>query len=759
MTLVRLFTFCCCVVFLGVLGLSARASELPTLTLTEDQVAYSLYGAKYSNGFFVPPDNITVESIQSIIHHGVAPTSLYSHLKFSEHKALALYASISNQTVSTEWIFHLGMYLVDKVDVYLVTDNVLSVFSFDFTNRGAPEAFNNVLGRGLPIALQPGKHTHIFAVFSASSRVQPLGISLVQSNEYYKLTKSANSLFHIPLGTIVGIVLTAFIAYILLRDSALLWFVISSLLLLFITILRSHLGLDFLQPQNNIPPWAWVLTGVTQICMLKFVASFLSSDNDPPVIRKLITSFVITACLLMLVSPFLSQSINTGILILMGVILSIFSILWSLYKTRHEGGFYIIFALGWLPIFVFTVEFLLLRFSQVGAQIPPFSYTRAHAPLFQAAHLFIHLIAIFVRVAELKKHKLRAEARSLAKTMFLASVSHDLRQPVHTMRLLTSHLDSEVTSTQGKVLLKKLDCAQGSLEETFGALMDWSQLEAGEVKVNFERVSIDEVLGSIQLEFTSLAELKGLKLTVRNCQLGLTTDPLLLKRILRNLLSNAIKYTEAGGILVACRCRKSRLVIEVWDTGQGIDVEDQSAIFDVYRRVKGNGETSSSHGVGLANVKLLIDKLGYEIEVRSQPNRGSVFRVCIPSNLITTKELSLQVDDSKTLISIISCIEDTGLAARVERYLKDWGYPNTKLSHSDKMIEEKVCLTDDPSFITERLDSASKGAEAKQIFGFFSNTQQQFPELSSKNVHVLRPDLEPAELRAFLRYAESLQMS
>jgi two-component system CheB/CheR fusion protein len=109
------------------------------------------------------------------------------------------------------------------------------------------------------------------------------------------------------------------------------------------------------------------------------------------------------------------------------------------------------------------------------------------------------------------------------------------------------------------------------------------------------------------------------------------SDPRLLEQMIRNLLSNAVKYTNKGRILLGCRRRGDKLRIEVWDTGIGIPEEQLQAIFEEFHQLDNPvRERSRGLGLGLAIVERLADLLGHTVDVRSRPDKGSVFAVEVP---------------------------------------------------------------------------------------------------------------------------------
>jgi len=111
--------------------------------------------------------------------------------------------------------------------------------------------------------------------------------------------------------------------------------------------------------------------------------------------------------------------------------------------------------------------------------------------------------------------------------------------------------------------------------------------------------------------------------------LWVETDPQLLRRILQNFLSNAVRYTRKGRVLIGCRRRSNQVMIGIWDTGPGITTDDQAVIFEEFRRL-GDRQHAPGLGLGLAIAERMARLLGHDIELASQPGRGTVFGVHVP---------------------------------------------------------------------------------------------------------------------------------
>jgi len=158
-------------------------------------------------------------------------------------------------------------------------------------------------------------------------------------------------------------------------------------------------------------------------------------------------------------------------------------------------------------------------------------------------------------IENLNAEKERAEDANRAKTQFLASANHDLRQPVHALSLLSYSLKDELHTERGTVLYSQLDQTVTNLNNLLESLLDLSQLEASAIKVVEEDIELERIAAQIQSEFLSLCAQKNLEFRVRPMQGVVRTDHTLLLRLLRNLLTNAVRYTSEGGVMLSFRKR------------------------------------------------------------------------------------------------------------------------------------------------------------------------------------------------------------
>jgi len=269
-----------------------------------------------------------------------------------------------------------------------------------------------------------------------------------------------------------------------------------------------------------------------------------------------------------------------------------------------------------------------------------------------------------------------AEEANRAKTVFLASASHDLRQPLHAMGLFLSALARADLNDKQQQLLTQAQATALATGDMLSTLMDFSKVDAGVVTPQVQAFALQHVFQKLERELAPLAEEKGLAFRMRDTSLVLQSDPALVEMILRNLLLNAIRYTERGAVLLACRRRGLRAVVEVWDTGIGIPAPQHQAIFREFHQL-GNPERDRRKGLGLglAIVEGLARAMSVDVSLRSQPDRGSVFRLTLPISLQPWAAQAPGVQDEPDLsgLKVLLIDDDETVCAAISDLLATWG--------------------------------------------------------------------------------------
>ena len=229
---------------------------------------------------------------------------------------------------------------------------------------------------------------------------------------------------------------------------------------------------------------------------------------------------------------------------------------------------------------------------------------------------------------ELQAARREAERANAAKSRFLVTASHDLRQPLQTLLLLNASLTSTATQARQLSMLEMQGSALKTMGQLLNALLDIGKLESGTIKPKIVDVPVQEVFRAIDAEFGAQARAKGLDLLVDDSEVAARTDAGLLGQLLSNLVANAIRYTRAGVVRLECHTEGDRLTIAVTDTGIGIPEDQREAIFDEFYQID-RSTSNGGLGLGLSIVKRIAALLDTELKLQSEIGKGSTFSVTL----------------------------------------------------------------------------------------------------------------------------------
>lgn len=321
---------------------------------------------------------------------------------------------------------------------------------------------------------------------------------------------------------------------------------------------------------------------------------------------------------------------------------------WRAYVDQLAGA--LLYLLGTLSLVLFSM--ILMSLSVLGLNPLPgvdfFNYPKIgfllETAFFSAALISrmrqlrqqqaeqrLHRLADAAVLAKAEQDKRAAEARAADSSLRLAAASHDISQPLASLRFaievlkMQQHQQSEQASAPQRPLAEHIDrtiqYAQTLLNDILQDCKAQHQPQ--------EQVVLAELFGQLAAEFSPLAAQKGLQLRVVGSRLTLDTSYLVLSRVLHNLLANAIRYTHSGKVLLGVRRRAGAVEIQLLDSGPGLLAEQlqelQQAFVQGAAAREGRGV-----GLGLYIVQTLCQQLGYQLSVRSVLRRGSCFTVRIP---------------------------------------------------------------------------------------------------------------------------------
>jgi signal transduction histidine kinase/CheY-like chemotaxis protein len=229
-----------------------------------------------------------------------------------------------------------------------------------------------------------------------------------------------------------------------------------------------------------------------------------------------------------------------------------------------------------------------------------------------------------------------AEAATQAKSKFLQATSHDLRNDVQAISLLTDQLARARLDAAQRENVDAIAASARTVGRLADDLLSISRLDAGDIRPVVGAVALQPLFDSVEAEFGVLAAQQGIALAIRPSPLAARSDRMLLERMLRNLVSNAVRYTRAGGrVEVSAHAEEGEIRIAVQDTGIGIAASEQQRIFEEFYQVAGS-TSSKGLGIGLSIVRRFAELLGHRLSVESMLGRGSVFTIHLAPEDATT---------------------------------------------------------------------------------------------------------------------------
>jgi signal transduction histidine kinase/CheY-like chemotaxis protein/HPt (histidine-containing phosphotransfer) domain-containing protein len=333
--------------------------------------------------------------------------------------------------------------------------------------------------------------------------------------------------------------------------------------------------------------------------------------------------------------------------------------------------------------------FLVISFSLLGTLL---------------ALLAIYILTRFLRKTyayqnALKRSKQASEELVRAKETFIANVSHELRTPMNAISGFTEQMLSE--GTPRKEHLNILKSSSDYLLNLINELLEYSKLQSNKMILEPEHFSIKQLVSELVSMFQFQASEKNVELTANtaeNVPATLYGDKFRLKQIIMNLLSNAVKFSENGQVSLAIKAdqhngEQFNLIVQVTDTGIGIDEEKIDHIFDDFTQEQATiSKKYGGTGLGLSIVKKLTELHQGTIQVNSVKNQGSEFTCTLPyrtgnSQKITTESDQAEIPDLSTKNALV--VDDADYNRKLLRLiLSKWGASVTEAENGKEAIEK-----------------------------------------------------------------------
>ena len=371
----------------------------------------------------------------------------------------------------------------------------------------------------------------------------------------------------------------------------------------------------------------------------------------------------------------------------------------------------------------------------------------------------------------LQNAKEDADRANKAKSVFLASASHDLRQPLNAMQMYIAALKTKVDDDEVLKIIEDINAVSGSTARLLNALLDVSELEVGAIKPRYEEFPINNIFTSIFQSFSPLAKDKSLQFRIVPSSIFVKSDPDLLERILGNFMSNAIRYTQSGSVMIGCRRRGNMVSIEVWDTGCGISDNQMSSIFeDFYQIENKERDRSKGLGLGLALAKRLSISLNHKIESKSRLGSGSCFSVLVEISKVSKSEDTLEnITNVMSLsgVKVLLVEDDIDVLKSTKQLLESWGCFVSAGRDQDEIIDiirSDGYLLPDIIIADNRLPGDASGIDVvklvqKELDSLIPSVivtgdveRSHVQSITDQGFPVLLKPIQPAKFRAILSH-------
>jgi PAS domain S-box-containing protein len=286
-----------------------------------------------------------------------------------------------------------------------------------------------------------------------------------------------------------------------------------------------------------------------------------------------------------------------------------------------------------------------------------------------------------------------------AKSRFLATASHDLRQPLQAIRLLNASMQKMTAQNADlRELVRHQATAIDSATRLLNSLLDISRLESGAIDAQLAPVRLASAFADLAREFEPAASAKNLALEFTATQLLILTDRTLLAQLLQNLIGNAFKYTEVGYVRVSLLLDAEALVLKIQDSGVGIPEDKLERIFDEYYQIGPQGTQRVGVGLGLAIVREVCRLLGYSVSVTSTVGEGTCVSVRIPRHRLLAETDAPAADNEQVQLTkggskcrLVLLEDNDSVRLATELFLSLEGF---NMRTAATVAEAEVLLTD-----------------------------------------------------------------
>lgn len=305
------------------------------------------------------------------------------------------------------------------------------------------------------------------------------------------------------------------------------------------------------------------------------------------------------------------------------------------------------------------------------------------------------LETIEVQNLELEKARNKAEEASKVKSEFIANMSHELRTPLNAVTGFVGLLKKTNVNEQQSDYLKTIESSSTSLMSIINDILDFSKLEAGKVKIFYEKINIRECVEETLAMLAPSAHEKDIDLInfiYNDVPEIVTCDRLRLKQVITNLVNNAIKFTEKGSVIIRTMVEEVnndgvQLCFSITDTGIGLTKDQQKQIFHAFSQANPNiTKKFGGTGLGLVICRKIISQMHGEISLDSTHGKGSTFWFTLPVKSETSEKSLNECFESFKDKRILIYDRNKTHRIVISNFLDSWGLKSIEVDALSEVI-------------------------------------------------------------------------